>query len=295
MDYIKKNIPGCIYISVIFVLMLVLSSGQSLWYDESFSWNIIHKSYGDIIRYTALDVHPPLYYFILKFFTGIFGDSLFALHLVSIVPYVFMLGITGVFVKERFGEMAGFVTTLLFLCTPAAIVSAVEARMYSWAILMVVSGFILAIRLAEKTPEIISERFHHEWILFSLVNAAAAYLHYFAGAIAILVSLFLILYLMIRSADKLTVFKNWCIANLITFVLYLPWLSVFFSQLNGVKKDYWIEGFHISDIKGYLKVLFGDDRVFFYIMMCVAAVSLYLSIKCFYYHVKTPCRKWNII
>ena len=37
-----------------------------LWVDEAFSIRMLEHSYGEMIALTAKDVHPPLYYIILK-------------------------------------------------------------------------------------------------------------------------------------------------------------------------------------------------------------------------------------
>lgn len=41
-------------------------SAASIWFDEAFSAYITQFSFLDIARYTATDVHPPLYYWALK-------------------------------------------------------------------------------------------------------------------------------------------------------------------------------------------------------------------------------------
>ena len=54
---------------VVGVLACLLSivTKSYIWFDEGFSINLINNSFTDIILFTALDVHPPLYYLILKF------------------------------------------------------------------------------------------------------------------------------------------------------------------------------------------------------------------------------------
>ena len=42
-----------------------------LWVDEAFSIRMLEHSYGEMIALTAKDVHPPLYYIILKAGIGI--------------------------------------------------------------------------------------------------------------------------------------------------------------------------------------------------------------------------------
>src|SRR5574344_1146518 len=56
-----------------------------IWFDEAFSEHITRHSFFDIARYTAVDVHPPLYYWALKVWRTFFGDSELALRSMSLI------------------------------------------------------------------------------------------------------------------------------------------------------------------------------------------------------------------
>src|SRR5262249_20701377 len=56
---------------------------ESLWFDEGVSWLMSRLPYDEIVRRTAQDVHPPLYYLVLKRWACAFGDSAFALRSLS--------------------------------------------------------------------------------------------------------------------------------------------------------------------------------------------------------------------
>lgn len=43
--------------------------------DEAFSWRLAQYAPADLIRRTAADVHPPLYYLLLKVWLAVAGDS----------------------------------------------------------------------------------------------------------------------------------------------------------------------------------------------------------------------------
>ncbi|MCS7001252.1 MAG: hypothetical protein NZ518_00235, partial [Dehalococcoidia bacterium] len=51
--------------AVAFGLRVANLGGQSLWYDEGFSVFLARHAVADIIRLTAGDIHPPLYYVLL--------------------------------------------------------------------------------------------------------------------------------------------------------------------------------------------------------------------------------------
>ncbi len=58
-------------------------SQKNLWFDEVFSWHLSMTSFYDIIVRTANDIHPPLYYFTLKIWNLVFGDSVVSMRLLS--------------------------------------------------------------------------------------------------------------------------------------------------------------------------------------------------------------------
>ena len=54
------------------VLLLALAlrfyrlDGSSLWSDEGNTWALVQRSWGQIARDAAVDIHPPGYYWLLK-------------------------------------------------------------------------------------------------------------------------------------------------------------------------------------------------------------------------------------
>ncbi|HRJ85980.1 MAG TPA: glycosyltransferase family 39 protein, partial [Ignavibacteria bacterium] len=56
---------------------------KNLWFDEVFSWHLSMDSFYEIIVRTSNDIHPPLYYFTLKIWNFVFGDSVAAMRLLS--------------------------------------------------------------------------------------------------------------------------------------------------------------------------------------------------------------------
>ena len=56
-------------VSVCFLCISVfLSFSDDIWYDELFTMGLINQPFGKLISITARDVHPPLYFLIVKLF-----------------------------------------------------------------------------------------------------------------------------------------------------------------------------------------------------------------------------------
>src|SRR2546423_12411379 len=58
---------------------------QSLWYDEGISAYQLTRSFGEIVRASSLDSHPPLYYWTLKAWGSVFAASEVGLRSLSAV------------------------------------------------------------------------------------------------------------------------------------------------------------------------------------------------------------------
>lgn len=50
-------------------------SGQSLWADEGNSAALAQQDVTEIARRTAFDIHPPLYYWLLKGWTAVLAPA----------------------------------------------------------------------------------------------------------------------------------------------------------------------------------------------------------------------------
>lgn len=203
---------------------------QTFWYDEAYTIALMKLSFSEIWMITAIDVHPPLYYFMLKIFIGIFGDSLFIMRLFS------NLGVTascllGLFpIKRLFGEKVAFSFVLLMVLMPVNQYLGVEIRMYSWAMFFVLASSIYAYETFQKGTLLC----YSKMLFFTI---CAAYTHYYGLIAVFVVFLILIIYFLNKRKTivRLTLF-------IVIFLLaYSPWIPIFVSQFYNVYQSFWIE------------------------------------------------------
>ncbi|MDD2969698.1 MAG: hypothetical protein PHT21_09065, partial [Lachnospiraceae bacterium] len=89
---------------IIFLIGSVsLCFNNNIWTDEAFTMQLLGNDYIGIIKGTAIDVHPPLYYLIAKTVMYVFGNSLFVQKMVTIFPIVFLMLFSAVKVVKLFG------------------------------------------------------------------------------------------------------------------------------------------------------------------------------------------------
>jgi hypothetical protein len=93
---------------------------QSFWQDEAFSYFLARLPVIDIIKKTAADFNPPLYYILLHFWMSIFSSSEVAMRSLSLIffagtTYIFSLFLETIFnIKEK----KALLYSILFLLKP---------------------------------------------------------------------------------------------------------------------------------------------------------------------------------
>ena len=84
----KKKHIVLIIIGIIFILLPAFHT--NIWYDESYTVAMVRHSFVEIWQIGSNDVHPVLYYFILKFVNLLFGTNILLYRLFSVIPVVIL-------------------------------------------------------------------------------------------------------------------------------------------------------------------------------------------------------------
>lgn len=213
------------------VLFGALALKTNVWADEAYTFAMVRHSFADIWRITAADVHPPLYYFLVKIFTSPFGYSQYSVRLFSGACYFLILAIGGWQLTQLFDRKTGLLFMLLYMLFPFPLAYATEARMYSSAALAVFLCALFAYRAYCSGKA-------GDWIGFTAAGLCAAYQHYFALVAAGAIYGVLLVCILVK---KRSILKSWLVVSAVTIVLYLPWLKCFIEQLAfKVNNEYWI-------------------------------------------------------
>jgi len=211
---------------------------SSIWFDEAFGAYLIRFNFIDIARYTATDVHPPLFYWLLKLWSMMFGNTELALRSMS----VFFGGVTIIFgyllTNRLFKEKAARISLIFLALSPMLIRYSQEARMYT---------LVTAIALAATytLTYAINSNKKQLWVIYGVLVGLGMWVHYFA-AIVWLAHWVWRADIVRRTAQKgefISKFfsKNWMLAHYVAVGLYLPWLPFFIGQSFVVQAfGFWI-------------------------------------------------------
>lgn len=214
----------------------------AFWYDEAYTILLVRHSFSQLWYITANDVHPPLYYVLLKLYTYVAGTSVVSLRIFSALPVIgcMLLGIT--IVRKEFGDKVSFFFLLLFILLPVIQYTASEIRMYSLAMFFVLCSVIYAYKLYFAFNKA-------NFIKLTIFSLAAAYTHYYAlMAVFFIYSIFLVV-LFFEQRKSVLLFLG---VGLVFILGYLPWLINIPQQMGQVADEYWINQTRLKDILFYV-------------------------------------------
>lgn len=223
---------------VVFLSSLVVStcfkiyfiSAKELHYNEIFSSFLINHSFPKMMHIIVNDIHPPLYYLLLKFWSllfGISGESLrafsvFSSVLLSLCFYWLLLKI----IKNRLICLLGF---LLIQFSPFLFDYSVLARMYMLATAFVILSFVFLLRITESQPVR-----YKDVALFSLSCALSYYTNYLSMIAVVSFFLFYFLRALYEKKSLKPVFAS----LVIVFAMTAPWYPTMWQQEIQHRKNY---------------------------------------------------------
>lgn len=238
----KKFNIELIYLAITILgsIFIILSCiHKNLWFDESYSIAIANHNFNEIWTIGSNDVHPVLYYFMLRIVKIIFNNNIVACRLFSCLPLITLSFLGYTHIRKDFGIKVGIIFSFLSLFWPTSIMYAGEIRMYTWAMLFVSIMTIYAYRILKYEYKI------KNWIVFTVFCICSCYTHYYALILVFIENTMIFLPLMYKTLiKKQHIYKQkfiTCIISAIIIILtYIPWIGCFLSQAKNVSKGFWI-------------------------------------------------------
>jgi len=192
---------------------------QPLWWDEGWSLYFAGSDLGTILRLTAVDIHPPLYYLLLHAWIRPLGSSVLAVRLLSVligaatVPLLYATG------RRLGGERAGFLAALLLAVSPFHIYYSQEVRMYGLVTFFGLLAWYFALRW-DTGDRGRGGRF---LLGYALSMTAALYTDYYAALLFLALNLVVLAHHFRARRPARDAFA-WLAAQAVVLALYLPWL-----------------------------------------------------------------------
>ncbi len=213
---------------------------QSLWYDEGVSVRLAHMQVGHLLRWTANDIQPPLYYLLLWgwFKTG--NPSLpnavaFWLRFASLFFGVLTVPLLYVLAKKLLGDTVAFTASLLMTISPMAVYYSQEGRMYTLLTFTVLLSAYLVVSILHSPHELKSRQ--RLWAALAIAMAAAMYIHYFSFFFLAAIYLYFLFVWWKTGKNPLYLIES-IMASIGAAALFSPWLPYLFHRYK-VDTSYW--------------------------------------------------------
>ncbi len=242
-------------LAIFATITLLNVTHASIWFDEAFTAYISQFSFAEIARYTASDVHPPFYYWLVKLWSMMFGTSELAFRSMSILFGAGVITAAALLARRFFGRLVAGVTLLFLVLSPMLIRYSDEARMYTLAAFIILIATYVLVKANET-----SKRW--QWVLYGLLVGLGMWTHYFT-ALAWLAHWGWRALVIRKNTKKPKLFwkkffsKDFIIAHVVAIVVFLPWLPFMYTQLTGIQATgFWIGPMGIDSLANYFTNVF---------------------------------------
>ncbi|MBO4458485.1 MAG: hypothetical protein J5802_12265 [Butyrivibrio sp.] len=263
------------------VRSFILCGSSDIWYDELFSMEFSGSEVGELIGLTAKDVHPPLYYILVRGVTllfkslGLAGAGKLSIvsvaKITSIIPFVFIMVYSLTAIRKIFSFATSGIFSFAVVTMPGLPEYTTEIRMYSFALFFVTAALIHAYNLYASMIKKTDGKWDYlnSTALFAY-SAAAAYTHYYA-AMAVGIIYIMLMTTMISTFVKVLKLKKAGASEVsvkyrpfvlainagnFTVITYIFWVSSLFSQMTAVKGNYWIQPVGPRTVLSCMKYMF---------------------------------------
>jgi len=268
-------------------LVLFTISKSSIWFDEAFGVYLSHYNFLDIARYTASDVHPPFYYWLLKVWGLIFGNTELGLRSMSLLFGCVSIIFGYLLTNKLFNKNVARISLIFMVLSPMVVRYSQEARMYTLVTAIALAAtyvLTIAINSKKKLP----------WIIYGILISLGMWTHYFAALVWLVHWIWRAdnIRRVAKKGEFMKLFftKNWIIAHIIAIGLFIPWMPSLVHQLVVVQAyGFWISPVSpstllnfITNVVYYLEVNKATGWLALAVIIAVTAVCVlsYKIYKC---------------
>lgn len=272
---------------------------SSIWFDEAFGAYLIRFNFWDIAVYTANDVHPPLYYWLLQGWSALFGTTEIGLRSMSVFFAVIAIIFAFLLVRKWFGRKTAWLSLALMIFTPFFVRYAQEMRMYTMVAAIVFAATYVMVRALEAKQRRL-------WVLYGILVGLGMLTHYFAALAWLTHWLWRFASLRIdgvKAKKLLAAFftKDWIIAYVVAIGVFAVWIPSFFYQLFNVQGNgFWIPPVTPGTLPNFLtNVLYymelGDVKSWFAVVFLAIVVVAIILITRVYKMLKKEQKKQYLL
>lgn len=265
-DFIRKNgrrLLISLYALALFLLNFIRIFDNNFWGDETYTIRLAQMRLPAMFAETAGDVHPPLYYILVKLIGGLLGYRGEVFHFISLIPYGIILVLALTVLQKLYGMTTSLILITLASLLPTAVQYNVEVRMYSWGAFFVLLSYLFLWKIMSRNRW----RDYAGFVIFSL---SAAYTHYYCLISVAFFYLFLFGIALIRRKCFL---KKTLLSCGVTVAGYMPWFFTLLQTLERTTDDFWM--MWIPTLKECIAFFFKDSCQYLLFAILMAGVAAF--------------------
>lgn len=243
------KVPHTLFALVLILLLasatrILHISADSFWIDEGFTWYLTQMDDPFILLFE--DVHPPLYFLMVRLWAMVTGVSELAFRYFSVLPslvsiaLIYQLGRT---IEHHHGRrtIAPVLVALMLALADAENYLAQETRSYTWQVLWILLSMLGFLRWqwGMKHARI-------WWLVWLMSTVALIYTFYLAAFIGVVQGLYSLIFL--RGRQRIMAIATLMIAAL----TLIPWLALTLGQqADNLSYAEWIKpnDFVLDDLR----------------------------------------------
>ncbi len=211
---------------VAFGLRVYRLGDQNIWWDEGLSVLAARKSFIGATLWTAADVHPPLYFWILWGWQQLAGEKEFALRFITVIESLLTVAVMVPLGRRLSKPGVGVGALWLLGLSRFHIWWSQEMRMYVLAGLCITASLYFVYRLGQ------GERHRWVWIGWGLTTWGALMTIYAAIVLVLIQNLF-ILARSWRCDDRWRFWGRWLLGQLVVGAPVVLWLLLALPRMRS--------------------------------------------------------------
>jgi 4-amino-4-deoxy-L-arabinose transferase-like glycosyltransferase len=229
----------------VYVALCSINLGRSVWFDEAYSGYIARQRLTDIVTITAQDMHPPLYYVLLKAWSQVFGCTDYAMRSLSILFGVVTIVFVYHLVKRTSGIWAGTLCALAISIMPLFVHYGQEMRMYTMMTAVVFAASYVLVGAMERERLV-------DWLGYGVLVGVGMWIHYFAALVWLAHLAWLVWIYRKRVFQKSIV-----LSYVVALLLFAPWMPAVVSRfiINDLV-DSWVDPLSLQQTADFFGATF---------------------------------------
>lgn len=219
---------------VAFALRVYRLGDQNIWWDEGLAIWAVRHSFMETTLWTAGDVHPPLYFWLLWPWVRLAGESEFAARYLTVMVAMLTVAAMVPLGRRLGGRAVGAAALWLLAISRFHIWWSQEMRMYALAALGVTLSFYFLLRWVSQ-PQKAGRSAHPTGALLPGwigATVAALYTIYFSALLVVVQNLYVFI-VGLRRTDRWALWRRWLPAQGVALALWAPWLALALPRMRS--------------------------------------------------------------